>query len=258
MSMIKSVSLGAASLLAAVVFAGPSFADGLPGRGRVKSPETRTGPCLTTGNVGLTTDYVFRGISQTNEEAAVQGGVDFTCGRFYAGVWASSFFGDEGSTEIDLYAGFRSTTGPINWDLGVIYYTYPGSFGGDGNYVEFKVGASAAIWKGGTLGATVFYTPEFSFNSGAVVTVEGNFSQALPKVGMFSPTFSATYGYSDFQDISALSYAYWNAGLTVAFHERWSLDLRYWDTDGEGLAFLANLAGGLADERFVVTLKYTF
>src|SRR5512145_3332091 len=90
MSIIKSASLGAASLLAAAVFAGPGFADGMTGRGRVKAPETRTGPCTVSANVGVTTDYVFRGISQSGEDAAVQGGVDLTCGKFYLGTWASS------------------------------------------------------------------------------------------------------------------------------------------------------------------------
>src|SRR6185437_12234796 len=95
-TMIKSASLGAASLLAAAVFAGPALADGMPSRGRIATPAPDARGCTTSANVGLTTDYVFRGISQSGEEPAIQGGVDFTCGRFYAGVWGSSidFDGD--------------------------------------------------------------------------------------------------------------------------------------------------------------------
>jgi len=44
--------------------------------------------------------------------------------------------------------------------------------------------------------------------------------------------------------------------VTLGFHQRWSLDLRYWDTNGEGLA--GQFGGDLADERFVATLKATF
>ena len=54
---------------------------------------------------------------------------------------------------------------------------------------------------------------------------------------MFTPTFSALFGYSDFHDDFFgfdLSYAYWNAGVTLGFLEKWSLDLRYRDTDNEG------------------------
>ena len=86
---------------------------------------------------------------------------------FYAGVWASNLdFGgdfagnDIANIEIDLYAGIKPKTGRITWDLGVIYYAYPelerhGRRPRQLNYVEFKVGGSAEIWKGGTLGVTV-------------------------------------------------------------------------------------------------------
>ena len=94
-----------------------------------------------------------------------------------------------------------------------------------------KVGASGEVWKGGTLGGTVFYSPEYTGNHWEVWTFEVNFAQVLPKVGVVTPTVSVLYGYSDFQDFGNQSYAYWNAGLTLAFHDRWSLDLRYWDSD---------------------------
>jgi uncharacterized protein (TIGR02001 family) len=266
MSIMKSASLGAASLLAVAVFAGPSFADGLPGRGKVKAPEEARA-CSFGGSVALTTDYVFRGFSQTLEDGAIQGGVEATCGRFYFGFWGSNVdFGPIANVELDLYAGIKTKTGPIAWDFGVIYYAYPGSISAaDVDYVEVKVGASGDIWKGGTLGATVFYSPEYTFNSGDVWTIEGSFTQVLPSVGIFSPTFSALIGHStggdDFRKnfLAGVddNYTYWNVGITLGFLEKWSLDFRYWDTNvGEIVA----VPGGesIADERFVGTLKYTF
>jgi uncharacterized protein (TIGR02001 family) len=253
---IRTASLGAASLLAAAAFAGPALADGMPGHGRISGPAPEARPCSTSANVGLTTDYVFRGISQSNENAAVQGGVDFNCGRFYAGVWSSSIFADEASAEIDLYAGFKHTTGPITWDLGVIAYTYPGEPSDSslfGNYVELKLGASGEVWRGGTLGGTVFYSPDYNGSLGAAWTLEGSFAQTLPKVGMFSPTLGATVGHS-FIDRNDQSYTYWNVGLTLGFLDRWSLDLRYWDTNNEGLCE----DNFTCDSRFVGTIKYTF
>ena len=240
--------------MAGLLLAGQALADGPPGKGRAKAPEVSDGrPCTVSANVGYTTDYVFRGISQSNEEAAVQGGVDFTCGRFYIGTWGSSIaFGN--GTEINVYGGVRTKTGPVNWDLGFIYYAYPGaSSGADLDYFELKVAASGEVWKGGTLGGTVFYSPEYTGDTGVVWTWEASFSQVLPKVGVVTPTVSVLYGYSDFQDSDWRSYGYWNAGLTLAFHERWSLDLRYWDSENSGFA-----AGPLGDERFVASLKYTF
>jgi len=255
--IVKCVGLGATSVLAAALLAGPALADGMQKRGKVKAAEPAPRACAFSPNVAVTTDYVFRGISQTFEDPAIQGGVDVTCGMFYAGVWASNvdFGGNVANVEIDWYAGFKTTTGPVAWDLGVIYYSYPdqNSPGFNVDYFEFKVGASGEIWKGGTLGATAFFSPEYTFSTGAVLTIEASFSQALPKVGMFSPTFSALFGHSDFQDLGFLSYSYWNAGVSLGFLEKWSLDLRYWGSDNDGFA-----AGPLGDDRFVGTLKFTY
>lgn len=269
---------GAAIALTALLLSGPASADGMR-RSMKDAPPPEKPRCNLSANVALTTEYVFRGVSQTAENPAIQGGFDATCGLFYAGVWASSLdWGTDGngnnmaSIEMDWYAGFKPVTGPITWDLGVIYYTYPGSVdpnGRDANYVELKVGASGEVWKDGTLGATVFWSPDYQFETGHVWTVEGTFAQVLPKFSIFTPTFSALIGYQKGNDAAYNlliangddNYLYWNAGLTLGFMEKWSLDLRYWDSN------LSSNAGGKAwcngpvfqcDERFVATLKFTY
>jgi uncharacterized protein (TIGR02001 family) len=92
-----------------------------------------------TSNVGVFSQYIFRGLTQTDRKAALQGGIDLThSSGFYAGVWASniswlrdnspSYYTSGGSVETDLYAGFRkeiASTG-ITADLGVLQYYYPG------------------------------------------------------------------------------------------------------------------------------------
>ncbi len=95
------------------------------------------GPAPThtiTPNVGVVSDYLFRGVSQTHGAAALQGGVDYSrASGLYAGIWGSTItwvkdaYG-KGSTEIDLYGGYRNTFagGDWNYDLGVITYVYPG------------------------------------------------------------------------------------------------------------------------------------
>jgi uncharacterized protein (TIGR02001 family) len=269
----KLVRLAAVSALGVAVFAGPSLAEGIMRRGSIKDPAPVPAPraCALSANVGITSDYVFRGMSQTDEAPAIQGGFDATCGIFYAGTWASSLdFGGDGAgndianMEWDFYAGIKPKTGPISWDLGIIYYTYPNAIDpatGETNFVEFKVGGSAEVWKGGTLGLTTFYSPDYTGETGEVWTFEAGFSQALPNVGMFSPTFSALVGHQIGDDAVYLAtfgednYTYWNAGLTLGFLEKWSLDLRYWDSN---LDFCQ--AGGLfsCDERFVATLKFTY
>ncbi len=247
-------ALGAASILAAAAFAGPVLADGMPSRGRIANAQpART--CATSANVGVTSDYVFRGISQNDEEAAIQGGVDFTCGKFYAGFWGSSV---SGGTEIDLVGGYRTNIGRFALDLGFIYYTYHGGNDlDDANTLELKAGASTEVWKGGTVGVTGYFQvggDYFATGLDDAVTVEGSFSQALPKFSIFTPTASVVVGHSYFDESDA-DYTYWNAGVTLGFLEKWSLDLRYHDTDIDPGGFAPVT---LADERFVATLKYTF
>jgi uncharacterized protein (TIGR02001 family) len=94
-----------------------------------------------SANVALTSDYVFRGISQTSEDPAIQGGFDFNhASGFYIGVWASALnFGEDATAlaikpadrahlEVDIYAGFSGNfTEKMGWDIGVLNYGYPGA-----------------------------------------------------------------------------------------------------------------------------------
>lgn len=284
MNAIRRYAGRAATACALILLAAPAYADGMR-RGSIKdAPAPEKPRCTFSANVALTTDYVFRGFSQTAEGPAVQGGFDATCGLFYAGVWASSldFSGAtdpnaavatsvDASIEMDWYAGIKPVTGKVTWDLGVIYYTYPNGLDplSELNYVELKVGASGEVWKDGTLGVTVFYSPDYQLETGPVWTVETAFSQALPKVGMASPTFSALVGYQKGEDAGYLvgfgngddHYWYWNAGLTLGFLEKFSLDLRYWDTSVDNNGLAAGFCKGAVlqcDERFVATLKFTY
>lgn len=90
-------------------------------------------PSPLTFNVGVVSDYLFRGVSQTHGDAAVSAGVDYAFSNgFYVGAWTSSIswvkdWLGKGSMELDLYGGYR---GAINadwgYDVGVIRYDYPG------------------------------------------------------------------------------------------------------------------------------------
>jgi uncharacterized protein (TIGR02001 family) len=269
--------LTAGAVLGTALLAGSSLADGMNRkRALAEPPPPAPRACAFSANVALATEYVFRGVSQTAEGPAVQGGFDAACGMFYAGVWASNLdWGVNGTDiEMDWYAGFKPKTGPITWDLGIIYYSYPSSTeaftGFDNNYLELKVGGSAEVWKDGTFGVTVFFSPDYQFETGNVWTIETSFAQVLPKLGMFTPTFSALLGYQVGDDVAYRTritsggddnYLYWNAGVTLGFMEKWSLDLRYWDSNLSDQAGTAGFCtGGVlqCDERFVATLKFTY
>lgn len=80
-----------------------------------------------SANVALTSNYIFRGISQTLDDGAIQGGFDYSHeSGFYVGTWASSIdFGTAASLETDLYAGFGGEVADgLGYDISVIRYFY--------------------------------------------------------------------------------------------------------------------------------------
>lgn len=136
-------------------------------------------------NVSLTTDYKFRGISQSNESAALQGGFDiaFDSG-FYVGTWASSVDFDtdgggyDGSLELDAYAGWGTgigESGDVSVDMGILYYGYPGDEGPDGDYLEFYGSVS---WKALTTG--VAYSDDYYAETGEFWYLYADYGLSLP------------------------------------------------------------------------------
>lgn len=88
-------------------------------------------PVAVSGNAGVVSDYVFRGLTQTWGKPAVQGGIEAAAGGFVAGAWASgvsehSYPG--GTMELDLYASYgRAVNDDWSWRAGVYGYVYPGA-----------------------------------------------------------------------------------------------------------------------------------
>src|SRR5688572_7682428 len=147
-------ALSWSSLAAALVLALPASA--------------QDSPVSFTGSVAVVSDYTFRGISQTLENPAIQGGITGAAGPAYLGVWGSSLnFGEtdhehRAHTEIDVFGGVRTSLGAVaDADLGFTYYAYPGTkdvFEYD--FLEFALGLSRAI-SSATLGVKAAYSPDF-------------------------------------------------------------------------------------------------
>lgn len=98
--------------------------------------EEAASPHTFTGNVGFVSDYRYRGISQTEKKAALQGGFDYSHeSGLYVGTWASNVSWidnlsdgrSQNSLEWDFYGGYKGTAGPIGYDVGLLQYYYPGS-----------------------------------------------------------------------------------------------------------------------------------
>ena len=197
-------------------------------------------------NVGVASDYVFRGVSQTDENPQVFGGVDLTAGKFYAGTWASNVdFGDKTDAEIDLYAGFKPTLGPATLDLGVIYYGYVNAPDhADYANTEFKVAGSIPAGKGG-VGAAVFYSHD-SFGAAKEATYY-ELNGSYPVAAKW--TVSGVLGRQTYSGTG--DYTTWNLGAAYAINDKLALDLRYVDTSEHDF-------GKLYDSRAVATLKASF
>ena len=98
-----------------------------------------------TGNVSATTNYVWRGVTQTGDSAAVQGGIDWAHGSgVYLGTWASNI---SGGTEVDFYGGWKKKFGKVELDIGVISYQYPqDTTPPDDDFDEIYVGVGFGIF----------------------------------------------------------------------------------------------------------------
>lgn len=197
-------------------------------------------------NVGAASDYVFRGYSQTDEDPQVFGGVDATVGSIgYVGAWVSNVdFGDDTDFEFDLYAGVKPTLGPVALDLAVIYYGYAGApSGASYGYWEGKVAGSVPVGPA-TVGAAVYYSPDFFGGTGDAVYYEVNSAIAIPDTKF---SVSGALGHQSLKGNG--DYTTWNLGVGFAVTDHIGLDLRYHDTD---------VAGPLSDDRVVVGIKATF
>jgi len=194
-----------------------------------------------SGNVALTTDYRYRGVSQTDNDFALQGGLDLAHeSGLYTGVWASNVdnfnpspSGDNGSqAEIDIYAGYgQSLTEELALDFNVLYYYYPGASTAGTNeeidFVEFTPSVSYSTDQfSGSFG--ISYSPEFFnqagdgfyYNAGADVPLGSDVTMSL-HVGYQTVEEEAQY-FDDYLD--------WSVGFGISlFALDWSV--AYVDTD---------------------------
>jgi uncharacterized protein (TIGR02001 family) len=202
-----------------------------------------TGPFELTGLVTLTSDYRFRGISQTQEDPAIQGGLTANHeSGFFVGVWGSSvdFAGSDTWAELDLIAGYTNTVGSLTYIAQALYYVYPEE--SDFNYAEFNLGFSLETGTGFTPSLNVWYAPDLPGDlENLYVTAGGTFA-VTDAVSVF-----ANYGKSFIEGPG--NYADWNAGVAFEF-QGFTFDVRYVDTDIKG--------SDLADERIVGSVTYSF
>lgn len=220
-------------------------------------------PFSVTGGVTVASQYRFRGISLSDEKFAIQGTINLTHDSgFYAGVWSSSTdgFGERGgaNVELDLYGGYTARIGSgATLDVGLLYYAYPGSRGGDFEFFEPYASIS------GTLGpATAKVGVAYAFDQDALagnsnVYVFGDASAGIPNSGF---TLKGQVGFSkgDTRLSPSGEYFDWLVGADYVTGPL-TFGIAYVDTDlGGAEAARAGATRDIVDSALVVSLTASF
>jgi len=245
-SLITTAVLGA--------LAAPSF---------VFAADAAPAPDLTVAyNVGLYSQYIFRGLTQTNRQPALQGGIDLThSSGFYLGAWGSNIswlrdkigtssdavYTSGGSLELDLYGGYRTDIKGVGIDVGALQYWYPGTLrkpGQSGANTTEVYGALSYGWLQGKISTVVSedawgFGKEYNVSSGGddergTYYAELNANIPLADTGITALIHVARQEFNNAKVTRtgpAASYTDWKLGLTKAFDNGINVGAYYTDTN---------------------------
>jgi uncharacterized protein (TIGR02001 family) len=213
--------------------------------------ETAPPPAFTVnGSATVVSDYRFRGISQTNLKAAVQGGLSIThSSGVYASVWGSSiddYIANGSDQEMDLVLGYSHTfKSGVKIDGGVLYYYYPGGGHAPTDFFEPYVDISATFGPA-TAKITANYAPKsnaLSVGAGKEdnLYLAGDLSVAIPKTPIgLTAHFGHTFGpsYLSIGD----EYSDWSLGANVTWNHI-TAGISYVDTSKDAFLGTRNLSG---------------
>jgi uncharacterized protein (TIGR02001 family) len=192
------------------------------------------------GNAGVVSDYLFRGLSQTNRKPAVQTGVEFDhASGWYLGGWGSnvSWLSDAASSatpisssvELDLYGGYRgSFGGGWSYDLGAYRYQYPGSHPAGSASPNTGEVYAALAWKSLSLKYSYALTNLFGYvDSEHSDYLDLSWNQPLVPDWQLN----AHVGHQQVGNVPGASYSDWKLGVTRSVGSAWSVALAYCDTN---------------------------
>jgi uncharacterized protein (TIGR02001 family) len=224
--------------------------------------ESADGQFSTSASVALSTDYMWRGASQTDNEAAISGSFDVNhASGFYAGAWASNVKFDIGGVqahiEIDAYAGYANEIGDtgIGYDVGFMRYFFPGTdTQGDWNEVYAAVNYSH-------FGLKVSHTEDFGGSHEAATHYHFTFNHELP-MGAHLHAGYAFYDFDDIDDVFGTTpnnidnpLQDYGIGVSKDF-AGFNWDVTYYETLSEGKDATENAGSTTAaDSRFVLTIS---
>ena len=203
-----------------------------------------------SANVALSTDYVWRGVSQTDNGPAISGGFDYAhSSGLYAGVWASNVDfgdGDDSNIEMDIYAGYGGEFMGVSFDVGVLHYDYASE--NNNNFDEVYVGLGY-----GFLSAKVSYSSDGFAESDDATYYEIGADFELPwgvGLALHAGRYDVDAGSEDYSD--------WRVSLSKELVGL-NFELAYTDTDMSD-SECTSYAGddNLCDGRGVFTVSKEF
>ncbi len=202
-------------------------------------------PHTLTGNLSFVSDYQFRGVSQTDEDLAIQGGFDYAhASGFYAGVWGSNIEWAPANLELDIYGGYSGSAGDLGYNVGLLQYVYPDF--DDANTTEMYGGVT---YKGFGLKASYSLSDYFSANnSDGTVYWDASYTYTFDN----QMALGLHYGYTSGKGAQD-DYADWKIGLNVPVG-KFTVGVAYVGTDGDG----KDIYGKYADERLILSVGTTF
>jgi uncharacterized protein (TIGR02001 family) len=230
-----------------------------------------------TGNMGIYSQYIFRGLAQTDGDPALQGGFDYShSSGIYAGIWMSNVswlrdfggYNGGGSLEMDFYGGYKGTFGgDFGYDIGLLQYYYPGSVVPGGTKADTLEIYGALSWKW----LSFKYSQSLDNKTFGVANSRGtqyyDFSINYPATDKL--TLSAHYGIQKFKgdspagvsNDSFASYDDYKLGISYALPQSFTVGAFYTDTSMNATqeAFYTTLGGRyVGKDAFTVFLSKTF
>lgn len=220
-------------------------------------------------NIGVASDYRYRGISQTSLDPALQGGADYTHNPtgLYAGTWLSTIkwikdagdiygYNGKGEVEVDLYAGKKGDIGGgFSYDVGGLYYWYP-----DNNYS--RIGENADTFE---LYGKISYGPAYVKYSHALTDTFGNpnskdssYLDVGADVDLGSGyTLNLHAGHQKIKGSAAADYNDWKLGVSKEFFTV-NFSLAYIGTDADEDFYVTPSGKFTGKDALVLTATKTF
>lgn len=205
-----------------------------------------------SANVGFVSNYVFRGMSYTQDRPALQGGFDYAhASGFYAGVWGTNVSADainDASLEIDFYGGYAWTQDDWRIDAGLLQFYYPEHpklAGTDERYDTLEAYAALG-WRQLTLKYSHTLTDFFGFNSASMGAGRGDsrgsgyleLNAELPLADGLA--LGLHLGRQQVRNYDEFDYTDWRLGLAASFAAGWKGSFAYTDTDADDALWVAD------------------